>query len=99
MKILPCLKIDYRDYPKVSFDSRMIVHTSGASTTVLTSLALLVAFLTTSSLEIVGIAVAIVVAVIITEVVSFAGIAARDLKRARRGGKLKRLYMKGKKST
>lgn len=94
LKIQLCLKIDYRDYLKVSFDSRMIVHASGASTTVLTALALLTVSLTTGSLKIIGIAAVIVVAVVITEAVSFAGIAAGDLRRARRERKLKKLYMK-----
>jgi hypothetical protein len=97
LKIQPCLKIDYRDYLKASFDSRVIVHASGALATVLTALALPIVALTTGSLQIIVIAAVVIALVIATEAVSFMGFAAGDLKRARRERNLKELYMKQKK--
>lgn len=93
----PCLKIDYRTYLKASFDSRVIVHASGALATVLTALTLLFAALTTESVWIRSIAVAIFIVVIITEIVSWVGIATGDLKRAGKERNLKRVYMKREK--
>ncbi len=93
-KFQPCLKIDYRDYLKVSFDSRMIVHASGALATLLGAFVLLIAAFMTNSFEIRGIATVAVVVVIATGAVSFAGLASGDLKRARREGRLKKLYLK-----
>jgi len=93
-KFEPCLKIDYRDYLKVSFDSRMAVHASGAFATVLTALALLGMSLFVNSFEIKSLGVLIFLVVIATEIMAFAGFASGDLKRVRRERKLKRLYMK-----
>jgi hypothetical protein len=86
------LKINYGDYLKASFDSRMIVHSSGALATLLTALTLLTVSLTTSSLEIRGVAVMIMVVIIGTEAISTAGIVSGDLNRARKEAYLKKLY-------
>jgi len=96
-KFEPCLKIHYVDYLKSSFNSRIIVHACGALTTVLTALILLLATITTEAVLIRGVAVAIFALVIITEVVSWAGFTAGDMKRARNERNLKRVYMKREK--
>jgi len=83
-KFEPCLKIDYKNYLKASFNSRMIVHASGALVTVLTAVTLLLVALTTGGLWMRSIALAIFIVVVITEIVSWAGIASGDLKRVRR---------------
>jgi len=80
----PCLKIDYRTYLKGSFDSRVLVHASGASATIVTALAILIAAFAAESLTVKGIAVLIFVMVIITEILAWAGLAAGDLRRARK---------------
>jgi len=93
----PCLKIDYKSYLKASFDTRLIVHASGALTTVLTALTLLFAALATESVWIRSIAVTIFIVVIITETISWTGIATGDLNRARKERSLKRVFMKREK--
>jgi len=93
-KVEPCLKIHFRPYLKASFDSRVIVHASGAFATVLTALTLLLAAITTESVWIFGTAAAIFIVVIITEIISWIGIAAGDLKRARKEKRLKRIHTK-----
>jgi hypothetical protein len=92
----PCLKIDYRDYLKASFDSRIIVHGSGALATVLTALTLLMASFSVDSFEIRSLGVLVFAVVIMTEVFALFGFASGDLKRVRRERKLKRLYNKRK---
>ncbi len=93
-KFEPCLKIDYRNYLKASFDSRMAIHGSGAFATVLIAIVLLITSFTINSFMIRGISTVVVVLVVATEAVSFAGFATGDLKRARREGRLKRLYLR-----
>lgn len=93
-KFEPCLKINYRNYLRVSFDSRMIVHASGALATVLTAFVLLITAFTINSFEIRGISTVVIVLVVATEAVSFAGFATGDLKRARREGRSKKLSMR-----
>ncbi len=90
-KLEPSLKIHYRSYLKASFDSRMVVHASGALTTALTALLLLVSALTIQDLWIQSIATVIFFAVIVTEIISWSGMATGDLRRARREKTLKNI--------
>ncbi len=92
-KYQPSLKIDYRDYLKVGFDSRMFIHVSGALATVLTASILLMISFSVHSFEIRNIGVLIVAVVVVTEVMGFAGFASGDLKRVRRERKLKSLTL------
>lgn len=92
----PCLKIDYRDYLKASFDSRILVHASGALATVLTALALLIMSLSVDNFEIRSLGILIFFVVALTELIAFAGFASGDLKRVRRERNLKKLYIRMK---
>ncbi len=69
----------------------MVVHASGALTTALTALLLLVSALTIQDLWIQSIATVIFFAVIVTEIISWSGMATGDLRRARREKTLKNI--------
>lgn len=84
------LKINYPNYLKASFNSRMTVHASGALTTILTSLMLLFVSLTTHSIWIRFMSVVIFIVIMVTEIISWSGITSGDLKRARKERSLKR---------
>lgn len=88
-KLEPSLKIGYRSYLKANFDSRIVVHASGALTTALTALLLLVSASAINAFLIQSIAIVIFSTVIVTEIISWSGMATGDLRRARREKTLK----------